>query len=90
MYILASGRNGTLYAGVTSGLVKRIHEHRTDAVDGFTKKYGVHVLVWFEIHPDMSSAILREKQLKKWSRTAKVRLIEQNNPLWRDLWPELL
>ena len=89
VYILASHRNGTLYVGVTSNLIKRVYEHRTDPVDGFTKRYGVHVLVWHEIHETMESAILREKQIKKWHRNAKLRLIERGNPGWRDLWPEL-
>jgi putative endonuclease len=89
VYILASGRNGTLYVGVTSNLVKRVYEHRTSAVDGFTKRYGIHDLVWYEVHETMESAILREKQIKKWYRNAKLRLIERENPDWRDLWPEL-
>ncbi len=89
VYILASARNGTLYVGVTSNLIKRIHEHRSDAVEGFTKTYHVHNLVWYEQHNEMASAILREKQLKKWSRVAKKRLIEQSNSGWSDLWDEL-
>jgi putative endonuclease len=90
VYLLASCRNGTLYLGVTSSLIKRIHEHRSDAVEGFTRKYGVHKLVWYESHLDMTQAITREKQIKKWSRTAKVRLIEQANRNWSDLWPGLV
>ncbi len=90
VYILASERNGTLYVGVTSNLIKRIFEHRSDAAEGFTKKYGVHDLVWYEQHLDMEHAIMREKQLKKWQRVAKVRLIEQSNPTWRDLWGDLV
>ncbi|MFT3790487.1 MAG: GIY-YIG nuclease family protein [Rudaea sp.] len=89
VYILASRRNGTLYIGVTSDLIKRIHEHRSNAVEGFTKTYGVHDLVWYEQHHEMVSAILREKQLKKWPCVAKIRLIEQANPGWRNLWNEL-
>lgn len=89
VYILASDRNGTLYVGVTSNLIKRVYQHRTNAVDGFTKRYGVHDLVWYEVHNNMESAILREKQIKKWQRTAKLRLIERGNAPWRDLWPEL-
>jgi putative endonuclease len=89
VYILASGQNGTLYIGVTSNLIKRVFEHRTHAVDGFTRRYGVHELVWYEIHETMESAIRREKQLKHWSRLMKLRLIEQVNPAWKDLWPEL-
>ncbi|HUP91929.1 MAG TPA: GIY-YIG nuclease family protein [Solimonas sp.] len=89
VYILASTRNGTLYTGVTSALVKRIYEHRADAIDGFTKKYGVHTLVYFERHDTMETAIEREKQIKKWKRDWKLRLIESSNPAWRDLWPEI-
>jgi putative endonuclease len=90
VYILASKRNGTLYVGVTSDLVKRGWEHRTNAVDGFTKKYGVHALVYYELHENMISAITREKQLKKWNRAWKLRLIEERNPEWHDLWREIL
>jgi len=90
VYILASQRNGTLYVGVTSDLVKRFWEHRNDAVDGFTKEYGVHILVYYELHGDMLAAITREKQLKKWERAWKIELIEAKNPEWRDLWEEIL
>ena len=90
VYILASKRNGTLYVGVTSDLVKRGWEHRTSVAEGFTKRYGVHTLVYFELHEDMLSAISREKQLKKWNRAWKLRLIEERNPTWRDLWREIL
>ena len=90
VYILASQRNGTLYIGVTSNLVKRGWEHRNNVVEGFTKKYGVHGLVYYEAHGDMTSAISREKQLKKWNRAWKLRLIEECNPTWRDLWKEVL
>ena len=86
VYILASDRNGTLYIGVTSDLLKRVNEHRNDAVDGFTKKYEVHRLVYYELHGDMLSAITREKQLKKWNRAWKLELIETQKPDWRDLW----
>jgi len=89
VYLLASARNGTLYLGVTSRLIQRVHEHRWGVVEGFTRRYRVHMLVWFEQHVDMTQAILREKQIKKWSRTAKVRLIERANAPWRDLWTEL-
>jgi putative endonuclease len=89
VYVLASRRNGTLYVGVTSNLIKRVHEHRNDLADGFTKRYGVHDLVWYELHGNIESAIVREKQIKKWSRKAKIRLIEQCNTDWRDLWPDL-
>ena len=90
VYILASRRNGTLYLGVTSNLIQRVYQHRNDRVDGFTKQYGVHTLVWYELHDRIESAIMREKQIKQWQRTAKLGLIEQANPDWRDLWPELV
>ena len=86
VYILASKANGTLYIGVTSDLVKRVWEHKNDLVDGFTKEYGVHRLVYYELHGDMLSAIEREKQLKKWNRAWKLELIEGENPGWNDLW----
>ena len=89
VYILASQRNGTLYIGVTSDLIKRVYQHRRDLADGFTKRYQVHLLVWYEIHEIMESAIRREKQLKNWSRIAKIRLIEQQNKGWIDLWDGL-
>ena len=89
VYILASKRNGTLYIGVTSDLVKRVWQHKNDVVEGFTKKYGVHTLVYYELHADMTEAIVREKRLKKWNRAWKIELIEKENPQWRDLWPEL-
>ena len=80
VYILASKRNGTLYIGVTSDLVKRVWEHNNDLVEGFTKSYGVHRLVWYELHESMESAITREKQLKEWKRQWKLELIEDTNP----------
>ena len=86
VYIVASGRNGTLYIGVTSDLVARIWQHREHLVDGFTKRYGVTMLVWYELHETMESAILREKQLKKWNRRWKLELIEAGNPDWQNLW----
>lgn len=89
VYLLASQRNGTLYVGVTSDLIKRIHQHRTDSVDGFTRKYGVHRLVWLEAHATMESAIPREKQIKKWNRAWKIELIEAENPEWRDLFDSI-
>lgn len=89
VYILASQRNGTLYVGVTSNLVKRVWEHKNDAVEGFTKRYGVHTLVWYEVHPDMASAIRREKAIKEWQRAWKLRLIEATNPQWQDLYQGL-
>jgi putative endonuclease len=90
VYILASQRNGTLYTGVTSALVKRIWEHQNDFIEGFTKHYDVHDLVYYELHTDMQSAITREKQIKKWNRAWKIRLIETGNPEWRDLWQDIL
>ena len=89
VYMLASRRNGTLYTGVTSDLAKRIWEHRNDIVEGFTKRYGVHSLVYFELHDDMPEAIRREKQIKKWNRAWKIELIERTNPQWQDLWRSL-
>ena len=90
VYILASKKQGTLYPGVTSDLLKRVWKHRNDAVDGFTKRYGVHSLVYYELHGDMESAILREKQIKKWRRAWKVDLIERENPEWQDLYDEVV
>jgi len=90
VYILASKRNGTLYVGVTSDLIKRAWEHKNGITGGFTKKYNVHTLVYYQIFEDMSSAILREKQIKKWRRAWKIELIEKSNRTWRDLWPDIL
>ena len=89
VYILASGKNGTLYIGVTSDLVGRTYTHRNDLIEGFSRRYGVHDLVWFEQHASAESAITREKQLKKWNRAWKVRLIEEANPHWLDRYDEL-
>ena len=90
VYILASKRNGTLYLGVTSNLVQRIWQHKNDFVEGFTKRYGVHTLVWFEPHESMESAIAREKAIKEWNRVWKLELIEKGNPTWRDLYDEIV
>jgi putative endonuclease len=90
VYILSSQRNGTLYVGVTNDLVKRVWEHKNKKVDGFTKKYEVHHLVYFEQHSNPESAIAREKQLKKWNRLWKSRLIEEKNPEWKDLYQDIL
>jgi putative endonuclease len=87
VYLLASKKHGTLYLGVTSDLVRRVYEHRTKAVQGFTKRYDVDKLVWFEIYEDVTTAIAREKELKKWRRDWKIRLIEEQNPGWIDLYP---
>jgi len=89
VYMLASGRNGTLYTGVTSNLPVRLAQHETGAVEGFTRTFGVSRLVRFEPHETMESAILREKRLKKWNRAWKVRLIMRRNPEWRDLTAEI-
>jgi putative endonuclease len=90
VYILASQRNGTLYTGVTSDLVQRVWQHKNDSVDGFTKKYGVRTLVYYELHDDMENAIIREKRLKKWNRAWKLRLIEEKNPEWNDLYASII
>ncbi len=90
VYLMASDRNGTLYAGVTSDLIQRAFQHREGLVPGFTTKYGCKRLVWFEQHADMQAAILREKQIKAGSRARKLALIEAKNPTWRDLFDELV
>jgi len=90
VYLLASKRNGTLYVGVTSDLVKRVWEHKNDMVEGFTKRFGVHKLVWYELHESLTSAISREKAIKEWKRRWKLELITQTNPEWRDLYADLL
>ena len=89
VYILASRRNGTLYIGMTDDLARRAYQHRIGAVDGFTKRYGIKVLVWYEIHETRESAFVRERQLKKWDRAWKLRLIETGNPDWHDLFESL-
>ena len=89
IYILASGLGGTLYIGVTGDLVRRVFEHRTKAVPGFTRTYGVGRLVYFEVFDDVEQAILREKQLKRWKRAWKIQLIEAHNPNWDDLYPTI-
>lgn len=90
VYILASKKNGVLYIGVTNNVIKRVYEHKNDLVEGFTKKYFVHKLVYFEECKDIRSTLLREKQLKKWNRKWKITLIEQSNPSWKDLYVELI
>ena len=90
VYILASGINGTLYIGVTSNLVQRVYQHRMGLVDGFSKKYNVKMLVWYEQGDSMEAVIRREKALKKWSRQWKLDLIEIQNPEWRDLWTQIV
>jgi len=89
VYIQASKRNGTLYIGVTGDLVKRVYEHKQNDVEGFTKQYKVHNLVCYETYGDVSEAILREKQMKKWNRQWKINLIEKHNPQWVDLYQEI-
>jgi len=86
VYIMASKRNGTLYIGVTNDIIKRVHQHRNDEVEGFTAKYKIHHLVWYESCKDIREAIAREKQLKKWNRKWKLALIENSNPQWQDLY----
>lgn len=90
VYLLANQRNGTLYVGVTADLITRVWQHRNDAVEGFTKRYGVHTLVWFEPHAEMPLAIAWEKAIKEWRREWKIALIEKSNPEWKDLYPSLL
>ena len=90
VYILASKIGGTLYIGVTNDLIRRVWEHREQVVDGFTRKYDVHRLVYYEQFDDIENAITREKRLKKWNRDWKVRLIEENNPDWDDLFKRLI
>jgi putative endonuclease len=87
VYILASDIGGTLYVGVTNNLVRRVYEHRTDAIEGFSQKYAVHRLVYFEQFDQIEFAVQREKRLKKWTRAWKVALIEKTNPNWADLYP---
>ncbi len=89
VYMLSSKRNGALYIGVTSDIVKRVYEHKHRMVEGFTKKYSIHKLVWYEIHASIESAINREKQIKKWKREWKLKLIEKENPNWIDLYENI-
>ena len=90
VYLLASKRNGTLYVGVTSNLIGRVWQHKSGSLGGFTEKYRVHLLVWYEPHLTMESAIRREKQIKGWRRAWKRRLVEESNPHWRDLYDEVI
>ena len=89
VYILSSGIGGTLYIGVTNDLVRRVYEHKSAAVEGFTKKHDVKRLIYFEQYEDIENAIRREKRLKKWNRKWKIRLVEENNPNWSDLYPDI-
>jgi putative endonuclease len=90
VYILASKKNGTLYIGLTNNLLKRIYEHKNNIIEGFTKKYSVHNLVYYEKHNDINRAISREKQMKKWERQWKINLIQKSNPEWKDLYYDLV
>lgn len=90
LYILASKRNGTIYIGVTNNLVKRVYEHREGLIEGFSKKYKVKLLVYYEIHSDIKEAIKREKAMKKWLRKWKIELIEKHNPEWKDLYEGII
>ena len=89
VYILASKPEGALYIGVTSNIAQRVWEHKNDLVEGFTKRYHVHRLVWYEVHGSMETDIIREKSLKKWNRAWKIELIEKDNPMWLDLYGEV-
>jgi putative endonuclease len=90
VYLLASRRQGTLYVGVTNDLIRRVYQHKEGLIDGFTQRYAVKTLVWFESTGSVEAAISREKQIKNWKRAWKIALIEKSNPEWRDLYPELL
>lgn len=90
VYILSSQRNGTLYIGVTNYLARRVWEHKHQLVEGFTHRYEIHHLVYYEVHENIESAITREKQIKKWNRLWKLRLIEEKNPKWKDLYRDVL
>jgi putative endonuclease len=90
VYILASKKNGTLYIGLTNNLLKRIYEHKNNIIEGFTKKYSVHNLVYYEKHNDINRTISREKQMKKWERQWKINLIQKSNPEWKDLYYDLV
>ena len=89
VYLMASRRNGTLYLGVTSNLIQRAYQHRNLLIEGFSKRYGCRMLVWFEAHDDVQDARARELQIKKWKRAWKLELIEAMNPHWRDLYDDL-
>ena len=90
VYMLASKRNGTLYIGVTSNLPQRVWQHKNDLIEGFTRRYGVHTLVWYEVHETMETAIAREKTINEWKRQWKIDLIKAMNPEWRDLYEDIL
>ena len=90
VYVLSSSKNGTLYIGITSDLIKRVYEHKHNLIEGFTNKYNIHALVYFEVSNDINIAIVREKQLKSWNRDWKIKLIEKRNPEWKDLYTNLI
>ena len=90
VYILTNKRNGTLYIGVTNNLIRRVYEHKTDAIEGFSKQYATHVLVYYEEFSDINTALSREKQLKKWKRLWKLKLIESFNPHWDDIYEKII
>ena len=90
VYVLTNRHRGTLYTGITCDLARRVWEHKQKAVDGFTSRYGLDRLVWFEVHDDLMAALQREKAIKRWRREWKISLIEKDNPDWRDLYPEIL
>ena len=90
VYIMASKRNGTLYIGVSSNVVQRVWQHKNNLVEGFTNRYGIHILVWYEVHETMQSAIAKEKMVKNWKRVWKLALIEKNNPEWQDLYQNII
>jgi len=90
VYLLTSKQNGTIFTGVTSNLIKRVWEHKNNQVEGFASKYGVHTLVWYEPHETMESAVQREKTIKNWKRIWKLHIIEEHNPHWQDLYPDLV
>jgi putative endonuclease len=87
---MASKKNGTLYVGLTNNLIRRVYEHKNDLIEGFTKKYRIHLLVYYEVYQDIKNAIIREKRLKKWNRIWKIELIENHNPEWEDLYDKLI
>jgi len=89
-YMMSNARNGTLYLGVTSNLIQRAHQHREGLIEGFSQRYGCKLLVWFEQYVELSAAIAREKELKKWRRAWKLQLIERANPQWRDLYEDFI
>jgi putative endonuclease len=89
VYLMASRKQGTLYLGVTNNLIRRVYEHKSKVTKGFTAQYDVNHLVWFESYDDPTNAITREKELKKWRRAWKIKLIETGNPDWKDLYPEI-